>query len=99
MRACSHLRSHVKVRPEGRGGEKAGDHSIYATSNTGSLAGKVRFHDTEVLAKLRYIPAVAAKQSDGRLRCDDGIALAGDGFDQRGFSAAVQAEDRYVFAG
>ena len=30
--------------------------------------------------------------------CDDGIALAGEGADQRGFAAAIGAEDGDVFA-
>lgn len=49
-------------------------------------------------AQLRDVPALAPEQAQfGRGR-NDGVALAGEGFNQRRFSAAVRAKDGRVFA-
>lgn len=95
--AVAHLRSDVEVGPERGGGEETGDDSVEPSGDRRALAGKFRGDDAEMGAELRDVPALAAEQpqlSGGR---DDGVALAGNGLDQRGFAAAVGAEDGDVF--
>jgi hypothetical protein len=55
-------------------------------------------HDPEMLSQLRDIPAVTAEEANARFRRDDWVALAGDGLDERGLSAAVRAEDGDMLA-
>lgn len=52
----------------------------------------------EMATKLRDVPAIAAEEANARLRRDDWIALAGDGLDERGFSAAVGPQDSNMLA-
>jgi hypothetical protein len=93
-----HLGCDVQVGPERGGGEKSGDDGIDTAGDAGALAWQVRFDDAEVLAELRDVPSGAAKQADAGFRSYDGIALACDGLDERGFSAAVGTEDGDVLA-
>jgi len=62
------------------------------------FAGQFRGDNAQMSAELRNIPALAAEQAQLRGGRDDGIALAGDGFDERDFPAAVGAKDSDVFA-
>ena len=96
--AIAHLGRDVQVGPEGGGGEESGDDGIEAGGDGGALAGELRGDDAEMGAKLRDVPAFASEQAELGGGGDDGVALAGDGFDERGFAAAVGAEDGEVFA-
>ena len=98
--ACSgaHFRRDVKVGPQGRRGEESGNHGIDAARDGRALAREFRGDDAEVGAQLRNIPALPAKEPELRCGRDDGVALAGDGADERGFAAAVGAEDGDVLA-
>jgi len=59
--------------------------------------------DAEVFAKLGEVPAGAAEDADFWLGMfgarDGGVEFAGHGADERGFAAAVGAEDGDVFSG
>jgi len=48
--------------------------------------------------ELRDVPTVATEEAELGGRRDDGVALAGNGFDECGFTAAVGTEDGHVFA-
>lgn len=97
--ARAHLITHVQIGPERRSGEKAGDDGVKAGGDGGALAGEIGADDTEVPAKLGKVPAVAAEDADAHAGLNDGIDLAGDGEDERGFAAAVGAKDGDMFAG
>ena len=94
----THFRRDVQVGPESRGGEESGNNGIEAAGDGGALTGEFGGDDAEVGAELRDVPALAAKEAQLGGGRDDGVALAGDGFDQRRFAAAVGAEDGDVFA-
>jgi hypothetical protein len=96
--AGSHFGRDVEVGPEGGGGEESGNNGVEAAGDGRALAGEFRGDDAEVGAELRDIPALAAEEAELRGGGDDGIALAGDGFDECGFAAAVGTEDGDVFA-
>ena len=95
--ALAHGRFHVEVGPEGRSGEESGDHGVEAAGDRGALAGEFGGDDAEVGAELRDVPALVAEEAKFGGGGDDGVALAGEGFDEGGFAAAVGAEDGEVF--
>lgn len=95
----AHVRLDAQIGPEGGGGEEAGDNGVESGGDGGALAGQLGGDDAEMAAELRDIPAFAAEQEELRLGRGDGVALAGDGFDEGGFAAAVGPEDGDVFAG
>src|SRR5271170_4980711 len=97
--ASAHLRRDVEVRPERGGGEESGDNGVDSTRDACALAGQMRFDDAQVLAELGDIPALATEQLNARFRRDDGIALAGNGLDERGFPAAIGAENGNMLSG
>jgi len=96
--AVAHVGRNVEVGPERRRGEETSDHGIETACDRCPFAGQFRGDNAQMSAELRNIPALAAEQAQLRGGRDDGIALAGDGFDERGFSAAVGAKDSDVFA-
>jgi hypothetical protein len=63
------------------------------------LAGKLGGDDAEALLEFGQIPAIAAEDVDSGLWLNDWVALAGDGLDQRGFAAAVRAENSNMLTG
>jgi len=96
--AVAHLRRDVEVGPEGGRGEEACGDRVKAAGDRGALTGKFGGDDAEVSTELRDVPALAAKKEQFRGGGDDGVALAGDGFDEGGFATAVGAEDGEVLA-
>jgi len=50
-----------------------------------------------VSAELRNVPSLATEEAQLGGGGDDGVALAGDGFDEGGLAAAVGTEDGKVF--
>lgn len=95
--AVAHFRSDMQVGPERGGGEETGDDRVETAGHGRALAGEFRGDDAEMGAELRDVPARAAQQpqlSGGR---DDGVALAGEGLDERGFAATIGAENGDVF--
>jgi hypothetical protein len=98
MGAGTHCWGDVKVGPERGRGEESGRDGIDARGDGGALAGEFGRDDTEMGAELRDIPALAPEQEQLHFGHDDGVALAGDGANERGFAAAVGAEDGDVLA-
>lgn len=96
--AVAHLRRDVEIRPEGGGGEKAGDNGVEAGGDGGAFARELGGDDAEMGAELRDVPAGSAKETQLGGGRDDRVALAGDGFDERRFAAAIGAEDGDVLA-
>jgi len=96
--ASAHFRRDVEVGPEGRGGEEAGNDGVETARDGGALAGKLGGDDAEVGAELGDVPALAAEEAELGGGREDGVALAGEGADQRGFAAAVGTKDGEVFA-
>ncbi len=94
----AHFRRDVEVRPEGGGGEESGGDSVEAARDWCALAGQLGRHHAEMSAKLRDVPTFAAEEAELGGGRDDGITLAGDGLYERGFAAAVGAEDGEVLA-
>lgn len=95
--ALAHVGRDVQIGPEGRGGEESCDDSVETAGDGGALAGKLGGDDAEVGAELGDVPTLAAEEAELGGGRDDGVALAGEGFDQRRFAAAVGAEDGDVF--
>jgi hypothetical protein len=96
--ALAHFRRYVQVGPEGRGGEESCDDGVKASGDGSAFPGQLSGDDAEVGAELRDVPALTSEQAQLCGGRHDGVALAGDGFDQRRFAAAVGAEDGDVFA-
>jgi hypothetical protein len=96
--ALAHFRRDVEVGPKGGGRKESGNDGVETTGHGGALARQFGGDDAEVGAKLRDIPPLAAEEAQLGGGRDDGIALAGDGFDQRRFAAAVGAENGEVLA-
>ena len=88
-----------EVGPEGGTGEEAGEDSVAASSGEGLLAGKFGRDNAEALFEFGEVPAVAAEDAYLGFRLGDWVALAGDGLDEGGLTAAVGAEDGDVLAG
>jgi hypothetical protein len=63
------------------------------------LSHEVVRDDAEEVAQVEDVPDGLAENAEGRFGVCERIALAGDGLDERGFAAAVGAEDGNVFAG
>ena len=99
IRAGLHLRSDMKMRPQGGARKESREDGVAPGGMRSARTGKLRGHYAEVTAQLAEIPLLAAENAEVRTFADDGIALASEGLDQRGFSAAVGAEDRDVFPG
>jgi len=95
--ALAHLRGDVEIGPEGRGGEEAGDNGVKAGGDGGALAREFGGDDAEVGTELGDVPARAAEETEIGRGGDDGVALAGEGFDEGGFAAAIGTEDGKVF--
>ena len=96
--AVPHVGRDVEVGPQGGGGEESGNDGVEAARDRCTFARQLSGDDAEVCTELRNIPALAAKEAQRSGGRDDGIALAGDGFDEGGFAAAVGAEDSDVLA-
>lgn len=97
--ARAHFIGDVKVRPERGCGEESGNDGVEAGGDGGALAGKIGADDAEMTAQLGQVPAVTAEDADAHAGLDDGVDLAGDGENERGFAAAVWSEDGDVFSG
>lgn len=97
--AGAHFIGDVEIGPESGGGEEAGDHCIKSRSDGGALSGQIGANHAEVLAQLRQIPAIAPEDAHMHAGLDDGVDLAGDGENKRGFAAAIGTEDGDVFPG
>jgi hypothetical protein len=98
-----HLVGDVKVGPEGGAGKEAGEDGVAAGGLEGGFAGEIGRDNTEHLFEFGEIPALAAEEGDAglRLACfgNQWVALAGDGLDEGGLTAAVGAQDGDVLAG
>jgi hypothetical protein len=88
-----------EVGPEGRTRKEAGEDGVAAGGAEGGLAGEFGLDDAEAAFEFGEVPALAAEDADEGVGEGQGVALAGDGFDEGGFAAAVGAEDGDVFAG
>lgn len=100
--AGAHFVSDMQVGPKCGCGEEPGDDGVEAGSDGGALAGEISTHragadSAEVTAEFGQVPAFAAKDAHAHAGLNDGIDLAGDGEDERGFAAAVRTEDGDVF--
>ena len=95
----AHFEGDMQVGPESGCGEEAGDHGIEAGSHRGALAGKIGTDNAEMLPQLGQIPAISAKDADPHARLNDGVDLACNREDQRGFAASVGAEDGNMLSG
>lgn len=87
-----------EVGPEGGGGEEAGEDGVEAGGGEGGFAGQVGGDEAHAAAEVGEVPAIAAKDADFCFGVNQGVKLAGDGFEEGGFAAAVWAEDGEVFA-
>lgn len=91
-----------EIGPEGGSGEEAGEDGVEPGGVEGGFAGELGRDDTEALAKLGQIPALAPEDANhGRLPVwtdRERVELAGDGLEERGLAAAVGTEDGEVFA-
>lgn len=94
----AHGRGDGEVRPEGGGGEEAGEDGVESRGVEEGPAGEIGGDDTEALAEFGEIPARAAEDADGASRADQRVELAGDGLEERGLAAAVRAEDGEVLS-
>ena len=97
--ASAHLGRDVQVGPERGGGEKSGDDGVDTARDTGALARQVRLRRRRGAGEAGRHPIARGRAGGCCVSgVDDGIALAGDGLDQRGFSAAVGTEDGDVLS-
>ena len=100
-RAVAHFVGDVQIGPEGGRREEAGDDGVEAGGDGGALAGQSAWARPRRSAGAA---AVRSQRSRPKMRTcmsglDDGVDLAGHGEDERGFAAAVGAEDGDVLAG
>ena len=88
-----------EVGPEGRAGEEAGENGVTSGGGEGLFAGEFGGDYAETLFEFGEIPALTTEDADLGFWQGDGVALAGDGLDEGGLTAAVGAEDGDVLAG
>ena len=102
--AGAHFIGDVQIGPERGGGKEAGDNRVEPGGDGGALAGKLATRGAgadhaEVAAQFGEVPALPAEDAHDHSRLEDGIELAGDGQNERGFAAAIGTEDGDVLAG
>ena len=97
--ALAHGGGDGEVGPEGGAREEAGEDGVKAGGREGLAAGQLGGDDAEALFELGEIPAGSAEEADAGVRLNQGVELAGEGFEEGGFAAAVGAQDGEVFAG
>src|SRR5579883_1195800 len=89
LRPFSHFRGDMQIRPDCGGGKETSNDYIAAFGYGRTLTGHVGRNDSEMLAQLGNVPSLAPEQAAMHFRSVDGITLAGNGLDQRGFAAPV----------
>lgn len=94
----AHFGGDSLVGPEGGGAQQAGDDDVAAARGGRSFGRKRLLDDAEILAQLGDDPAVIAEEAHAGAILWDGVALARDGLDERGFAAAVGPEDDHLLA-
>ncbi len=97
--AAAHLGRDVMVGPDADGAEEAGEHQLAAGDVARALRHKIVADDAEVGAEVEDVPVFLAEDAQAGFGLEQWIAFARDGFDERGFAAAVGAEDGDVLAG
>ena len=93
-----HPRSDMKVRPQGGARKKPGEDCVAAGGVGRAFTGQFRGDDAQMLSQLGQIPLPLPEDLQAGSFARDRIALTSEGLNQRGFSAAVGAEDGDVFA-
>src|SRR5690349_176802 len=93
------FRLRLMMRKDARAAEIAGKHHVAAGGLRRALRQQVRRNDAEQIAQLGDVPQFAPQDLDGRAFAGQRIAFAGDRLDQRGFAAAVRAQDADVLTG
>src|SRR5882762_784897 len=88
----------MMVRKKTRAAEKTRKHYIAAGSIRRARSQQVRRHDSEQRAQFENIPSLAPQYGNAGLFSRKGIALPGNGLDQRRFAAAVRPQDAHVFS-
>ena len=71
--------------------------TIEAAGVAGTRRHQIVRYDAEQRAQFKDVPTFLAKNGHTRLFADHRIALAGNGFDQGGFTAAVRPQHGHVF--
>src|SRR5580698_3167232 len=80
-----------------RATEKSRQHHVHAAGLASAQRHHVVRYDAEQRAQFKDVPTLLAKNGHTRLFADHRIALAGNGFDQGGFTAAVRPQHGHVF--
>ena len=80
-----------------QGGVQKGEDLVVAALR--ELKEEVGTDNAEMLPQLGQIPAISAKDADPHARLNDGVDLACNREDQRGFAASVGAEDGNMLSG
>src|SRR5882762_5310032 len=78
--------------------EETGENDFAAARVARAVGHQIVRYDAEHGAQLEDVPSVAPQNRHRGFFPDDRIALARNGFDERGLAAAVRAQDRDVFA-
>src|SRR6267378_1350510 len=78
--------------------EETGENDFAAARLARAVGHQIVRYDAEHGAQLEDVPSVAPQNRHRGFFPDDRIALARNGFDERGLAAAVRAQDRDVFA-
>ena len=94
-----HLGRDVMVRPDSDGAEEAGEHQLAAGDVPRALRHEIVADDAEMGAEVEDVPVFLAQDAQAGFGLKQRITFARDGFDERGFTAAIGAEDGDVFAG
>jgi hypothetical protein len=94
-----HFGQDVMIGPDADGAEEAREDEFAAFDVAGALGHEVVADEAEVVAEVEDVPIAGAEDLERCFGAEERVAFAGDGFDERGFAAAVGAEDGDVFAG
>lgn len=97
--ALAHCGRNHEIGPEGAAGEEAGENCISSRGVERRFSRKFGGDYTEALLEFGKIPSLAAKDADLRFGLDNRIALAGNGLDEGGFTAAIRAKNGDVLTG
>jgi len=94
-----HFGRDVMVRPDADGAEEAREHQLAAGDVARALRHEIVADDAEVGAEVEDVPVFLTQDAQASFGLEQRITFARDGFDERGFTAAVGAEDGDVLAG
>jgi hypothetical protein len=99
LRGGFHFRRDVVVSPDADGAEEAGENQLTAGDVARALRHQIVCDDAEMGAEIEDVPVFLAQDAQAGFRLKQRMAFARDRFDERGFAAAVGAEDGNVLAG